>query len=70
MDREMLKAHLEQAERHVSEGEQHITRQRELIAELERKGRDTTRANELLCRFEEMLALHVHDRDRLRKELG
>jgi hypothetical protein len=35
---EMLRGHLAKTERHVIEGERYITRQREIIAELERAG--------------------------------
>ena len=48
----------------------HVVRQRELVAELERDGHDTIQATDLLARFEELLQLHVGDRDRLRRELG
>lgn len=66
----MLRQHLAQAERHVAEGERRIARQRELVAELARDGHDTDQATQLLRQFEELQALHVVDRDRLRKELG
>jgi hypothetical protein len=68
-DRTMLLEHLAQAERHVAEGERDIARQREIIAELERDGRDTTLARALLEQFEEVELLHIEGRDRLRKEL-
>jgi hypothetical protein len=56
------------AERRVVEGEQHITRQRKVIADLERGGQDSETARELLRRLEEKLLLHLLDRDRLRDE--
>jgi hypothetical protein len=59
------KEHLAQAERHVAEGERHVTRQRELLAELRRSAQ---RATDLLHQFKELQALHIADRDRLRKE--
>jgi hypothetical protein len=68
MDRAMLEAHLAQAERHVAEGERHLTRQREIITELKEHGHDWRAAMDLFHRFEEMQALHIADRDRLRRE--
>ena len=70
MERSFEIGHLEQAERHVAEGEQHIARQRELIAELERDGHDTTTAIELLRTFEQSQAGHIADRDRIRAVLS
>ena len=71
IDRATLEDHLAQAECHVIDGEQHVTRQRELVARLEQDG-DTavaSEARELLAQFVEMQAMHVADRDRLRREL-
>jgi hypothetical protein len=70
MDRRMLEGHLAQAERHVLKGESHIDRQRQLVAELERDGDDITLATKLLLQFEQLQAMHIADRDRLRQELG
>jgi hypothetical protein len=70
MHRELVRQHLELAERHISEGMRHIMRQRELIERLECSGHDTRDANRLLRQFEDVLELHVRDRDRLRKEAG
>ena len=70
MDREMLQEHLAQAERHISEGECHIARQREIIAELDGSGQYWQIALDLLHQFEQLQALHIADRDRLRKELS
>ena len=66
----MLQDHLAQAECHVAEGERNIARQREIVAQLECDGHDADQAARLLRSFEELQALHVADRDRLRKELG
>jgi hypothetical protein len=66
----MLEDHLAAAERHIEEAERHILCQRGLVAQMEREGHDTTVANRLLRRFEEMLCMHIADRERLRKELG
>jgi hypothetical protein len=69
MDRAMLFDHLALAERHISQGERHVRRQRELVAQLSRDGHDIAQARSLLTQFEEMLALHKADRDRLLREL-
>jgi len=70
MEHPSVVGHLAQAEKHIAEGEQHLARQRELIAELERDGHDTTTAIELLHTFEQSQAGHVADRDRIRAELS
>ena len=70
IDRAMLEEHLTMAERHVAQGERHVARQREIVAKLERHGHDTRSAKELLVQFQELQALHIADRDRLRHELG
>jgi hypothetical protein len=43
--------------------------QRELVAQLEREGHDPAEAKQLLEQFEEVLTIHVADRDRLLGEL-
>src|SRR5262249_31428811 len=48
MDRSLIEEHLAQANRHVAEGEGHVTKRRELVAQLERDGHDTTEALKLL----------------------
>jgi hypothetical protein len=70
MDRATVTAHLAQAERHVALGEQHIARQREIVSELEDGSHDAVQARRLLAQFEELQALHIADRDRLRRELA
>ncbi len=71
-ERARLREDLALAERHVADGERVVARQRAIVAELERDGHDATaaQARQLLAQFEELLALHVGDRDRLRRELG
>ena len=69
MDRAILLERLAQAERHVAEGLQHIARQRTVIANLERHGHDTNQARGLLAQFQSTQALHIADRDQLKKEL-
>jgi len=39
------------------------------FSRIDKHGHDTLRAEELLSTFEETLALHIEDRDRLRKDL-
>jgi hypothetical protein len=70
MERSMIEAHLEQAERHVARGEELIAEQKARIAEMERDGHDTGPFRDLLRQFEETQRMHVADRDRLRKELN
>jgi hypothetical protein len=55
----LVQQHLAQAERHVFEGERRIACQRQIVAELERDGKESWDATELLCRLEELQALHV-----------
>ncbi len=69
MNRAMLEQHLAKAEQHITLGSQHVSGQRERVAKLQRAGHDTAQARELLRQFEELLSMHVADRDRLRKEL-
>jgi hypothetical protein len=68
MDPELSERQLEQAESAVASGERHITRQRQLISDLEALGIDTNRARDLLARFESLQVLHVAHRDRSRAE--
>lgn len=70
MDRATLEQQVAEAERHVLQGLEHIVIQRRVIFELARKQHDTTPALQLLKRFEEVHALLIADRDRLRKELA
>jgi hypothetical protein len=66
----MLQDRLSAAERHVAEAGRHLANQRELVAYLEREGHDAAEAARLLDQLEEGLAIHIAERDRLRKELG
>jgi hypothetical protein len=70
MERAMIADHLAMAERHVAQGEGHVARQRELVAQLERDGHDTDSSLQLLNQFEDLLAIHIADRDRLKAELA
>jgi hypothetical protein len=70
MDREMLKRHLAEAEEHIATGDKNIARQREVIAQLERDGRDTASARTFLHEFEQLQARHIAERERLLRELS
>ena len=70
MDRATIELHLASAEEHVALGADTVERQREIIVNLERDDHGTVEAQRLLVYFEEQLAMHVADRDRLRKELA
>jgi hypothetical protein len=70
MDRVMIAQYLAQAEHHISDGERNLARQRELVAELERDGCDATMAADTLAQFAQIQALHIADRDRLRRKLA
>jgi hypothetical protein len=56
MDRQMIEDHLRQAE-HVALCQQIVARQRALVAELARDGRDTLTAMMLLAQLEESLEM-------------
>ena len=70
MNRELLLEHLAQAERHAADGRRHIESQRRIVAQLVRNGQDSENSRHLLRLFEELEAMHVSDRDRLREQLG
>jgi hypothetical protein len=69
-DLPLLELRLTRSEAFVVQGNHHVERQRQIVAQLERDGHDSTGARELLGTLEQSLALHIDDRDRLRKELG
>ena len=66
----MLAEHLVQAECDIVLGESHIACQRGVVAERWRQGLDVSQAITLLTRLEELQAIHVAERDRLRAKLG
>lgn len=70
MNNAMVRDHLELARRHVAQSEACVSRQREIVAELERDGHDSAQARQLLTLFEDLQRLHVADRDRLEKQLA
>jgi hypothetical protein len=67
----MAENDLEMAERHVLEGERHIAQQQRLLALLEQNNRGKSEsakvARDVLATFEMSQALHVADRDRLKR---
>jgi hypothetical protein len=70
MNRAKILDNLQKAERHIAQGERHIARQKEIVSGLGKYGHDAAAARTLLVQFEELLVLHVTDRDRLRAELA
>jgi hypothetical protein len=61
---------LAEIERHIVEAEKRVARQREIVAELKRDGRRVTAARGLLAAFEELLSMHLADRQWVREEMG
>lgn len=61
----MLLDHLVHVERHIREGERHLSRQREIVAELERHGHGNSQtariARDLLASFEMGQTAHLND---------
>ena len=69
MDRAVWQEHLAQVERHIVEAEKRVARQREIVEMAERDGRRATAARSRLAAFETLLAMHLADHQRLRREL-
>jgi hypothetical protein len=69
MDRRTIVEHLFQAEEHLALAERQVTRQHELIAQLERDGDDSAAGRALLAQFGEIVKVLLADRDRMAKEL-
>jgi hypothetical protein len=70
MDKALILDHLALAERHVTEGRRHIAQQKRVILDLMNGGHDTSVARSLLVNFEDVLKMHIADRDRLKRELA
>lgn len=66
----MLMQHLNQADSHIAQSDRHITRQREIVAELQRHGHDAHSAIDLLKLFEQTHETHLAGRERLWDELS
>ncbi len=60
--------HLGRAEGHVVLGERLLRAQCARVAALEQLGSDCTESKKLLAQFEEIQALHIEHRDRLRRD--
>jgi hypothetical protein len=69
MDWQMVEDLLQKAEEHVASGKLHIARQRQIIADLQYKKHDSTRALELLATLEDVQKIHEASRDRAVAEL-
>jgi hypothetical protein len=69
MDQAILKRDLARAERHITASEHHVARQREVVAERQQEGFDARDAARLLGLFEQLLTLHIAERNRLRRQL-
>ena len=70
MDRATIELHLASAEERVALAVDSVEREREIIVKLELDGHDSIEAKRLLVHFEEQLAMHVAERNRLKKELA
>jgi predicted transcriptional regulator len=70
MDEETLRRRLAQAEARVTQGYRHLARQREIVRELQRDGRDAQEARSWLTQFEELHAIYVADRNRLLRAIS
>ena len=70
IDLRLVRAHLAQAERHIALSNKHIARQIEIIDRLERAGRSTNLALDILATYRLLRASHVEHRDTIRRELG
>lgn len=69
MDLRLIREHLAQAERHVALSDKHIARRVEIIDHLERLGRSTDLALDVLATYRRLRATHVEHRDMIRREL-
>ena len=70
MDRALWKQHLAFAEKHVAMAERIVALQKLILAELRRDGHSTELAQRILKAYEEVLDLHIEDRERLKRELA
>lgn len=70
MNRTAILRYLAQAERHVSAGETILARQRRLIFFLQCHGQCCRAAYRLLTMFDQLQAMHIRSRNRLRADLA
>lgn len=64
----LIENHLAAAQQHVADGARHVALQRKIVGDLESAGHDKKMARKLLALFEQSLALHLADLDRVRRE--
>ncbi len=69
MELRLVRRHLAEAERHVALSDMHITRQLEIIDELERGGHPTSLALDLLHTYRVLRTTHKAHRNLIRREL-
>jgi len=70
MERAALLGHLETAKRRAQRDRAQISRQKQIIEELQASGADTSRAEKLLKAFEQTHNSHLSDMDRILNELN
>ena len=70
MDRQRILVQLAAACRLITQGERHIVEQRQLVAEMERDGHDSSILKNALEQFEKLHAQQIAERDRLENELA
>jgi len=70
MDQTVLLKHLGKAESYVVRSQRRLDRQRRIVADLERGGRDSMRSRFLLRLFEQIFTRYLVHRDRLRDHIG
>jgi hypothetical protein len=69
MDAELIQRTLATAARLITEGRRCVEQQRQLVAELEMMGVDTSRARQKLARFEKMQQAHAERLTALQREM-
>jgi hypothetical protein len=70
MERQLILVHLAAASRHAADDERHVANQRDLVEQMRRNGQDASVAEQVLREFEQSLAKHIADRERLEKQLA
>ena len=69
MDRALWEKHLALADEHVAQAEHIVAGQKRVLAELTRDRHPTAMAASTLAVYEDLLALHIQDRDRIKRDL-
>ena len=69
-NRARLKQDLAEAEQCIAEGEAYVELQQAIIARLKRQGDDTKKARFILRTLQDTLALHIEQRDQLKRQLA